>query len=307
MTRSPLCITERRRTRVAAPLATLSIVATLLLAGTPASGSSPSNAPSESPGRHWTYVALGDSSGYGAADCGGCTPYPVVLAERITADTGIPVELHNLTQHNSLTTTVLLQQIRANAVIGTDPSLPRDAGEMASGAAAQEPVRDAIAGADIITIDVGFNDVLAALGGPPDYGCGGTFDATCIESVVTPIAANIEAIMAEIDLLRDGRPTMVRILGGSDGWTDDVGVAPEVNAARAEGTLALVRAQDAAYCSIATAHHALCVDMFHIFNGPAGSLPQDMSYVDPQGGHPNQKGQDAYAAAIAALGYAPLD
>ena len=164
-------------------------------APTSASGSPPPSA-SVSAGPHWTYVALGDSSGYGAADCGGCVPYPVGLAARISADTGVAVELHNLTQHDLLTSSILLQELLANATIGTDPGMPRDPGEMASSAATPEPVRDAVAKADIITIQVGGNDIFETLGGAPPYGCGGVFDATCVKSTVDPIEANLESILA---------------------------------------------------------------------------------------------------------------
>jgi lysophospholipase L1-like esterase len=251
-------------------------------------------------------VALGDSSGYGAADCGGCVPYPVGLAARISADTGVAVVLHNLTQHNLLTSSMLLQELYENATVGTDPSLPRDPGEMASDASSPERIRDALAAADIITIQVGGNDIFDTLGGAPPYGCGGVFDTACVQSTIGPIEKNLGVILAQIAKLRAGRPTMIRIIGGDDGWVDDVGVAPSVNAQRAAGTLAMVVEENAADCRVAAANKAQCVDMFHVFNGASGTLPEDSSYFDPAGGHPNQKGQDAYVGAIAKLGYAPL-
>jgi hypothetical protein len=78
------------------------IVLLCLIASVPATAGS----------RTWVYVALGDSNVYGAPnDCGHCTSYPLLVKRRIAATTGVAVTLINGSQHNKLTSAMLLHEI----------------------------------------------------------------------------------------------------------------------------------------------------------------------------------------------------
>ena len=70
----------------------------------------------------------------------------------------------------------------------------------------------------------------------------------------------------------------------------------------------ITEAQNKLVCAVAKAHGAVCVDIYHAFNGPDGlSSPAAAGYLAPDQVHPSQRGRDIIAAAMANAGYAPLD
>ena len=90
-----------------------------------------------------SYVALGDSLLFAAEeDCDGCTSAAVLYGERMATDLGIPVDVHNLTMHNGLTSPMLLEYFERGVKLGRDP----------------EDLFTAVAEADIISVTIGFND-----------------------------------------------------------------------------------------------------------------------------------------------------
>lgn len=254
-----------------------------------------SSSPSPSAGLAWTYVAVGDSLLYALeADCDGCTSAAVLFGERITAGTGVPVDVHNLTMHDGSSSATLLEHIRGDHDIGRAP----------------EPARAAIAGADIVSVTIGFNDTLSDGLLEEFYAgtCGGPDNSDCFFDTIPTLEANLDAIMAEIDTLRAGRPTMVRVTnlynngipepGMPEPWDNPPGYGASV-------LRDLTEAQNEAICRVAAEHAAECVDLYHAFNGADGTsssfplLGSDMT-------HPNQLGMDVIADALADEGYAPL-
>ena len=82
-------------------------------------------------------------------------------------------------------------------------------------------------------------------------------------------ARNYEAILSEIDSLRTGRPTAIRVTSADDpfvGWSEapskTFGVQFYRQVAEAETKVA---------CAAATRHGAVCVDYLHIFGGADGT------------------------------------
>ena len=154
----------------------------------------PAAAAASPAGPHRTYVALGDSLLYAAPqDCDGCTSAAVLYAHRLEADGGPPVEVHNLTMHNGLTSTGLLGYLRDGARIGRDP----------------EDVVAAVASADIVSVTIGFND----FGSPvPDP-----------EPLMPPFEDRLDGILRRIEELRAGQPTSVLVTqiynNGGPAWT----------------------------------------------------------------------------------------
>lgn len=143
----------------------------------PATSTPASSQPSASVGPRWTYVALGDSCTYGApGDCNNCTTYPSRWAAQITAQTGMPVELLDLSEHDHLTSDLLVSQIDENDAIGRP----------------DEPVADELAKADIITISVGGNDLLWSQNPwPSGDPCYPKYDATCLKDAKTAYATSL--------------------------------------------------------------------------------------------------------------------
>lgn len=252
----------------------------------------------------WTYLAMGDSNVYGPEEyCGGCTGYPLLLADKIPAATGTPVHLLNASQWNKLTAAKLLDEILANdwgGSSGADPwsRLP----------GAQPAPRPAIAQADIITIQVGFNDLpwLAW-----EDVCEQVYDRACRERVIPEYLRNLDAILTQVDELRAGQPTAVRvatvfndvITGGYDNSTF---YDPAVLAQGLTSIRAFVREMSRKTCAIAAQHHAECLDLARLFNGPQGTRPVAVGVFTPEFGDMNQPGQDLIADELMRMGWAPL-
>jgi lysophospholipase L1-like esterase len=176
-------------------------VATTLEFGTPVA-LSPAASPVATPSApHLTYVALGDSLLFAAEeDCDGCTSAAVIYGQQLQDALGMPVEVHNLTMHNSLDSRGLRRYLENGAKIGR----------------VAEDVFRAVASADIVSVTIGFND----FGGPAPA------------SAVTSFAANLDAILGRIDALREGKPTTVLVTqiynnGGTE-WTPLVEAQNEV-------------------------------------------------------------------------------
>ena len=230
-------------------------VATTLEFGSPVAvlpSASPVATPSEP---HLTYVALGDSLLFAAEeDCDGCTSAAVIYGERLENARGVPVEVHNLTMHNGLDSADLRMYLEKGAKIGR---------------IAEDAFR-AVAGADIVSVTVGFND----------------FGSPAPASAVAPFAANLDAILGRIRELREGsRPRS---------WS------PRSTTTGASPGRRLVEAQNAAICDVATRHDAVCVDIYHPFNGSDGSdSPAAAGYLGADQTHPSQLGMEVIAEAMA--------
>lgn len=212
-----------------------------------------------------SYVALGDSLLFAAReDCNGCTSAAAMYGEQLATDLETPVNVHNLTMHNSLTSTMLLGYFERGARVGRDP----------------EDLFDAVAGADIISLTIGFNDASS-----PDPGN--------IPALVKAFGANLEGILGHIDALRAGKPTAIRVTNiynnGGTSWTQ------------------VVEAMNQVICDVAARHDAVCVDIYRPFMGPDGtSDPVTLGYLGEDRTHPSQLGMEVIAAALIASGPAAL-
>jgi lysophospholipase L1-like esterase len=231
-------------------------------------------------GPHLTYVALGDSLLYALeGDCDGCTSAAVIYGKQLEADLGMPVEVHNLTMHNGLNSTGLLGYLTNGAQIGRDP----------------EDVLKAVAAADIVSVTIGFNDSTIS-------------DVDNLPAFLKAYEANLDGILGRIDALRAGKPTMVRVTQiYNNGIAEKPELDPDGPGSGVKGWKPLVEAQNKVICDVAAKHKAVCVDIYHPFNGKDGlSSPGAKGYLGADGTHPSQLGMDAIATALAATGYAPL-
>jgi lysophospholipase L1-like esterase len=233
------------------------------------------------PSEPLSLVGLGDSFP-GAPNCDApCRSYVEVLGQLAETTLGEPVTVSNLATNDSLTTDTLLSRIRS------DPHHI-----------------EALSNAEIITIQIGFNDWQ----GP----CFWSGHEECVAATSDHVHDNLELILDEIDTLRDGAPTAVRVVTyfdhtiGDPGTPGAWGFEPQDDAAFHNFYSSALAAFNAMMCEVAETHGAGCVGLVEAFNGPSGdSDPGDLVGGDHL--HPTQSGHELIAATIDDVGYAPLD
>ncbi len=163
--------------------------------------------------------------------------------------------------------------------------------------------RDALAGAEIVTLQVGINDFWPARASYVDGTCGGVDGQDCLRAVVAGFQANWDAILGEIDALR-APGTIIRAfdLYYAVPTFDQAGEDPPFELLNSY----LLAMNDHIHASAATTRDMRVANVHAIFNGPSGADdPWMLGYVY-DGVHPNANGGAAIADALAALGYAPL-
>ena len=232
----------------------------------------------------WNYTALGDSLATGVYVSKGYVPR---YQEYTQTDTGASVSLTNLGK-NGWTSTDLLHAIRTN-----------------------ETFRTAIARADVLTWDIGGNDLRVARSSYKWRSCGGTDNQDCLRAAEATLKKNWDAIIAETLSLRTTSNTIIRTMDiynpfvkqdkRTDSWKKDRGLSdfqafkPYVDRANAH------------ISTTAAAHNIPYAQVYGAFNGPKGDQdPGDKGYLTFDGLHPNDTGHKVIADLLRALGYAPL-
>ena len=208
---------------------------------------------SPSPAAALTYVAFGDSWPYGA-HCNGCRPFPVLLPAGFEALSGGQVRfLNDVT--NGGTAQELAEAMQTDAKIRAD-----------------------IAGADIIVIAIGGNDLGPAFDARAAGRCGGFDHLKCFRTVRDALASAYETMLDEIDALRAGRPTAVRMVTTSNEFLADPELielfGPDFGAA---GGVGITKMNRDVQCAAAAAHNAICIDLGLALNGPDLLTPQDVN------------------------------
>src|SRR5215211_3640969 len=204
----------------------------------------------------WDYVALGDSLAVGV---GARRGYVARYAEHLHSDTGAHLRVINL-GHSGQTSSQLLHSLR------NDPA-----------------VRKALGRAEVVTLNIGLNDLGQANNSYESGTCGPPQNEACLREAVERVARNWHAIIEEISSLRSTDETIIRTVGL--GYTprargilrpyvDDV--THDIASAAAEGGIPYVEVR----------------------------LGQEGMSVD--GLHPNDKGYRVIADRLRKLGYEPL-
>jgi lysophospholipase L1-like esterase len=201
-------------------------------------------------------VALGDSL---AAGVGARRGYVPRYAEHLQSDTGARLRVINLGLSGQ-TSTQLLHSLR------NDPEL-----------------RKALGRAEIVTINIGLNDLGQARNSYQSGTCGGTQNEACLREVVDRVERNWDAIMRGISSLRSKENTIVRTVG--------LGYTP-----RSEGVFG-------PYLGRVTHHIASSAADAGIPYVEVRLADEDMS---EDGLHPNDKGYQMIAEQLRSLGYEPL-
>lgn len=222
----------------------------------------------------WSYVALGDSlaAGTGASYEGYVDRYAAYLE----SDTGVRVNVNNLGQ-NGLTSPELLFALRS------DPSW-----------------RQAIGAADVLTINIGINDLGRAVQAYENRTCGGTDNQDCLRTAVQTVKGNWNAITAELLSLRSTSDTIIRAAGL--GYTPylDTGEAPDSRSG--DGGLDDLRVFKT-YLDEVNGYIATVASANDI---PLTEVHLDKGYISQDGVHPNDEGYEVIAERLRELGYSPL-
>jgi lysophospholipase L1-like esterase len=229
-------------------------------------------------------VVIGDSLPYARQDCGGCTGFPDLYGSLIEESTGRTVDVANLSTHDGVNTPGLLARIRADL-----------------------PMREAVTGADVVVVSSGFNDAPWSLDDDACDGANGDdidwsrYSQACIDTAAATFAASFDGVLAEIEGLRDGAPTAVRVINGYNSWNGWSQAPPEATAP----SILVQDAFGAITCEVAAARGALCADTYSAFNGADGSRPSgDLLAGDYT--HPSAEGHEVIADVVFALGLEPL-
>jgi lysophospholipase L1-like esterase len=208
---------------------------------------------------YWNYVALGDSlaAGTGAYYEGYVDRYAAYIED----DTGARVSVTNLGR-NGQTSSELLYALR------NDSSWRRAVGE-----------------ADVLTINIGINDLGRAAEAYENGTCGGTDNQNCLREAVQTVEEDWNAIVAELLGLRSISDTIIRSAGlGYTPFLDTEGVFKpylgEVNS-RIE--------------KIASENGIPYIEAY-----------LDRGHISQDGLHPNDEGYEVIAEQLRELGYNPL-
>src|SRR3712207_6799443 len=204
----------------------------------------------------WDYVALGDSLAVGI---GARRGYVDRYASYLRTDTGARVEVLNLGQSGQ-TSSQLLRALRS------DPSMRRALGE-----------------AEVITFNIGINDLGHAGEAYENGACGGSDNQECLRSAVESFKENWDALIAELLGLRSTEDAVIRTAG--------IGYTPRVDKIFEPYVEEVNR-----HIATAAANHDI----------PYAQPYLDERFMSPDGVHPNDRGYEVIADQLRELGYGPL-
>ena len=215
----------------------------------------------------WDLVALGDSTptGYGV---GAHNSYVQVYAEYIEQDLGVGVAVHNWATNSTRTVAEWAEEVRNN-----------------------NELRDNLRNAEIITIWLGWHDLIPNVGVPrggPCYPQTQQLDLDCLAKVTSSMELAFEDLLAEIVSLASPGETLILIA--------DVGIPPLFVARwKEDGTFDDLRRH--AYevwreylVQAAGRHGVYVVNTYAALNGPNGDQGLSPDYVQSDGLHSNEQG-----------------
>jgi lysophospholipase L1-like esterase len=232
--------------------------------------------PGSSSNSNWQYTALGDSLAVGVLDSQG--GYARRYRAYAAADTGATVTLIDLGVNGAHSGDLL-------------NSLRNDAG-----------VRTAVMASQVVTWDIGGDDLLHAMKLFADGACGGADDLDCIRSAAASFIPNWDAIVQQILTLRNKNQTIVRTMNLYNPL-----VAPLMQQGKFATVEPFLDEVNQHIASSARANGIPMADIHLVFNGPNGDQdPVAKGLITIDGIHPNDNGHKAIADALRALGYAPL-
>ena len=226
-------------------------------------------------GPTWQYAPMGDSLAAGALAQEGYVPR---YATYVNTDTGSNVTTLNM-------------------------GIPGwQSGDLLN-ALQNDPIfRNQVSGADVVTWDIGGNDLANAHDKFTAGTCGGTDNQDCLRSAVSTFEPNWDAIVTEILKLRNPSKTIIRTMDIYD---------PYVAADMKSGIFATIEPYlDEVNNHIHTNAQANSIPVAAVhqaFNGADGTTdPGTLGLIAADGFHPNDAGHKVIADQLRTLAYAPL-
>jgi lysophospholipase L1-like esterase len=247
----------------------------------PTYAASSASTPADSPSRpQWKYVAFGDSVSSGEGDVQGAS-FVVLLGKLIERETSVRVSTTNLASVVGTTQTLL-------------DALEHDA-----------TFQDALADADVITIEIGVNDVESGLGQYASKTCGGADNLACFRTGLADFKGRWDAILVEIVKARPPTRSAIRVLTDYDGFAGNAVAAANLGPNIERDIAPFLDQLNDYRCSTAAKYKIPCVDIARAFNGPSRHAASD-GLIGSDGIHPSADGHRLIAETINAVGYAPL-
>jgi lysophospholipase L1-like esterase len=228
----------------------------------------------------WDLVALGDSTptGYGV---GADHSYVQIYAGYIEEDLGVEVAVHNWAINATRTVAGWAEEARNN-----------------------EELREDLRNAEVITIWLGWHDVIPSIGigrGGPCYQRADEADLDCLREMTDPMQEGFDKLLSEIVSLASPAETLILIA--------DVGIPPLFVARWKEyGTLDLLKRQAYEvwrdYIIQATSKHKVhVVYTYEVINSPNGDQEIPPEYMQSDGLHFNKQGHKLLADIHRNIGY----
>jgi lysophospholipase L1-like esterase len=232
-----------------------------------------------------TYTALGDSLAFGAfAPIG--QGYVPLYAKYVEQDTGVSVQLVNL------------------GVPGWQSADLRYAVQN------RFFFRLSLFFSQLITFNIGGNDLNAARNSYKAGTCGGPLNQDCLNAAVTSFKSNWDGILQGLFQLRRGRPTVFRTMTIYDPFVAEDLAADTFPGDGMNDFQVLKIYLDMVNDYITTQslmRGVLVAPVYEAFNGPGGNEdPIAKGLISFDGFHPNGKGHALMAFLLRTLGYAAI-
>ncbi|MDA8353205.1 MAG: GDSL-type esterase/lipase family protein [Firmicutes bacterium] len=229
----------------------------------------------------WNYTVLGDSLGTGF---GAWYGYVSRYRDHMEDDTGITVNLNNLSV-NGWTSTDLLDALK------NDPFY-----------------REAVASADVVTWDVGGNDMRKARNSYISETCGGANNEDCLREAVDTFQSNWDQIVSIIHDLRAEKPTNFKTMNVYNPYVNEDKAAPSYDGSTTRFAVFKPYLDEVnQFIDNQQSRGYEMADIYTAFNGPNHDQdPGDKGYIFLDGLHPNDTGHRVIAEHFRSLGYDPL-
>jgi len=226
----------------------------------------------------WNYTAMGDSLAYGLWALPTSSSYVSRYRNFVQTDYGVTANLNNLGV-NGWTSDDLLNALLTNTSF-----------------------RTSVMKAQVITWDIGGNDLLAARSSYKSSTCGGADNQNCLRSTLSSVKTNWNAIMREILLLR-GSNVIIRTMDmynpyvatdrTSNTWPNDGGLNDY------QAFKPYLDELNNYIRTTATINNIPCARVYVAFNGVAGlEDPVARGYISFDGLHPNNTGHGVIASEM---------
>ncbi|MFN8484976.1 MAG: GDSL-type esterase/lipase family protein [Anaerolineae bacterium] len=276
-------------------LVLLSLALLLFVAALPASAAQPESAATATT---WKYTALGDSLavGVGSSACVfaifNCNGYVPRYKTALQSAPGVTVTLTNLGQ-SGWTSANLLNALKSNSSFSSN-----------------------IKASQVVTIDIGGNDLKNARQSYKSKTCGGADNQNCLRTAVATFKTNYAEILKRVVALRTPQTAVIRTMDlynpyvAADNATNTTPDANESAPYKGSDFVVFKAYLDDVnryIADTATAKGIPYARVYADFNGPSGTDdPVGAGLIYSDGLHPNDSGYQRIANQFAALGYAPL-